>query len=272
MTYRATIRRIFHIFFSVFAIFMAVSVKAQDNYEIQVYASPTMAAGRTMFETHTNFTVQGSKRSEDGVNPTNHAWHETIEITHGWNNWFETGFYFFSSGKTQFGYDWVGDHIRPRVRVPDSWNWPVGVSLSTEFGYQRAKFSPNTWTLEIRPIVDKTVGPVYLAFNPTFERALHGRDVNQGLAFAPNGKVAYQIHPKVQFGVEYYGAVGRFTNWDPFNQQEHQIVPAIDVNFGPDWEFNFGVGVGVTHNTDHLVIKMIIGRRFGKGRQKNPTP
>ena len=51
---------------------------------------------------------------------------------------------------------WVGDHIRPRVRVPESWRWPVGVSLSTEVGYQRAVYSPDTWTWEIRPIVDKT--------------------------------------------------------------------------------------------------------------------
>ncbi len=25
------------------------------------------------------------------------------------------------------GSQWVGDHIRPRVRVPESWHWPVGV-------------------------------------------------------------------------------------------------------------------------------------------------
>jgi hypothetical protein len=60
----------------------------------------------------------------------------------------------------------VGDHIRPRVHAPQKWHWPVGVSLSTEFGYQRAAFSPDTWTWEIRPIVDRKIGPWYLAFNP----------------------------------------------------------------------------------------------------------
>jgi hypothetical protein len=39
-------------------------------------------------------------------------------------------------------------------------------------------------------------------------------------------------------------------------------VPAIDLDLSPDWEFNFGVGVGMTHSTDHLLIKMILGRRF----------
>jgi hypothetical protein len=34
-----------------------------------------------------------------------------------------------------------------------------------------------------------------------------------------------------------------------------------DLNVSPKWEFNFGVGVGLTGGTDHLLVKMIIGRR-----------
>jgi hypothetical protein len=40
------------------------------------------------------------------------------------------------------------------------------------------------------------------------------------------------------------------------------IVPAVDLNVSPDWELNFGIGVGLTHGTDHLLAKMIVGRRF----------
>ena len=69
------------------------SVRAQDNYEIQVYGSETIPRGVTMIELHNNFTVRGSRQTSDGTLPTNHAWHETIEITHGFNDWFETGFY-----------------------------------------------------------------------------------------------------------------------------------------------------------------------------------
>src|SRR5260370_1217949 len=79
-----------------------------------------------------------------------HAEHESIEITQGLNDWSELGFYFFTSEQSGLGAQWVGDHIRPRVRVPESWHWPFGASLSTEIGYQRAKFSPDTWTWEIR--------------------------------------------------------------------------------------------------------------------------
>src|SRR5437016_1090399 len=72
-------------------------LKAQDNYEIQVYGSQTVAKGNTMVELHSNYTFDGQKKTEAGVKPTNHVFHETIEITHGWNSWFETGFYFFNT-------------------------------------------------------------------------------------------------------------------------------------------------------------------------------
>src|ERR1043166_4515818 len=158
----------------------------QDNYEIQVYGSETVRPGRTMVEVHSNFTISGSKSDEGGVYGTEHAWHETLEITQGFTDWFETGLYVFTSANTRYGWQWVGDHIRPRVRVPEEWHWPVGVSLSTEIGYQRYQFSADTWTWEIRPIVDKKIDKWYFCFNPTFDRSFHGPGVAKGVEFSPN--------------------------------------------------------------------------------------
>jgi hypothetical protein len=235
---------------------------AQGNYEIQVYGADTVLPHHTMVEIHSNFTFQGSKTTSDGTLPTNHQLHETLEITHGFNDWFETGFYVFTSVGPGQGYQWVGDHIRPRVRVPEKWKWPVGVSISTEIGYQRAAFSPDTWTWEIRPIVDKQIGPWYLAFNPAMERSWHGPGVPRGAEFAPGAKVGYQVTKKLAAGMEYYGSTGPILGFDPIGEQQQQFVPSIDYDFGENWEFNFGVGVGVTHSTDHLLVKMIVGRRF----------
>ena len=247
---------------SALGLFLCGCVRAQGNYEIQVYGSDTVAPGRTMVELHSNFTFEGFKIGSDGVWPDEHQLHETVEITQGWNDWFETGFYIFTSYGPHQGYKWVGDHIRPRVRVPDSWHWPVGVSLSTEIGYQRPIFSADTWTWEIRPIIDKDWESWYVAFNPALERSFHGPSISQGVVFAPNFKIAYSLTRKLSAGLEYYGSLGSITDFDPLRLQEHQIVPAIDYDFGPNWEFNFGVGVGVTRSTDHLLVKMIIGHRF----------
>jgi len=245
----------------------AAAAPAQDNYEIQVYGSETIPRGVTMIELHNNFTAKGSKQTVDGTRPTNHAWHETIEITHGFNDWFETGFYIFTSARDGSGLDFVGTHIRPRFRVPPKWHWPVGVSLSQEIGYVRRKFSEDTWSWEIRPIIDKEFKRWYVAFNPALERSLKGPGTKRGFQFSPNLKVSYSFAKKIDGGIEYYGALGPLSGFDPKREQQHQIFAALDLNVSPKWEFNFGVGVGLTRSTDHLILKMIIGRRFTFGQK-----
>src|SRR5207302_2415505 len=235
---------------------------AQGNFEIQGYGSEQSTAGQTTVELHTNTAIKGTTRTEDGVVRTQGAVHETLEITYGFTEWFETAFYLFTSIQPDSGWQWVGDHIRPRVRIPEKWHWPVGVSLSQEFGYQRAAFSPDTWTWEIRPIIDKKIGRWYFSFNPALDRSFHGPGVNQGVTFSPNAKVGFDFTKKISGGMEYYAAYGPITGFDALRDQQQQVFPSIDVDLGPQWEFNFGVGVGATRSTDHLIVKCIVGRRF----------
>jgi hypothetical protein len=260
-----------------FALLLAVVacpyVHAQDNYEIQVYGSEATPQNVTMVEIHSNFTIDGEKQVVNGVAPSNHAMHETLEITHGWTDWFETAFYVFSSiqpgtASSSGGWEWVGDHIRPRLTVPESWHLPVGLSLSQEIGYQRRKFAEDSWNYELRPIIDKKLGRWYFSFNPTFDRALHGLNTGKGWGFSPNVKASFDFTKKITGGLEYYGALGPVSQFDRINQQSHQLFPTIDLNLSPDWELNFGVGADVTNASDHLIIKCIVGRRFSWGRIK----
>jgi len=237
-------------------------LRAQENYEIQVYGAETVEAGHTMLELHSNFTANGSTSIEDGQLPTNHVFHETIEITHGWTPWFETGFYFFNTLGSDGRSAYVGSHIRPRFAAPENWKWPVGVSISVEFGFQKKEYSANTSTLEIRPIVDKKLGKWYLAFNPVLDQSFAGPDQNRGLIFSPNVKGSYDVSKAVALGIEYYGSTGPFFHYDPIEQQQHQIFAAIDLNTSPNWEFNGGFGLGLTNSTDKAIFKIIIGRRF----------
>jgi len=237
-------------------------VWAQGNYEVQVYAWELVPPNTTMVELHSNFTVQGSKTTTDGTLPTEHELHETVEITHGFNEWFETGFYQFTNHHPGMGWMWVGTHIRPRIAVPEKYHLPVNISVSNEIGYQRPNISADTWTWEIRPIIDKKLGRWYGSFNPTLDRSFHGPSVHRGVEFSPNFKLSYDVTPKIAAGFEYYGALGPVTGFDPLRDQQQQILPAIDLNLNPRFEFNFGVGIGVTRGTDHLLVKMILGYRF----------
>jgi hypothetical protein len=246
----------------ILALLFSLVVSAQDNYEIQVYGSDLVAPGRTMIELHSNYTANGFTTVMDGQLPDNHEEHETIEITHGWTPWFETGFYFFNSIGSDGRTAYVGSHIRPRFAAPETWKWPVGVSISTEFGFQKKAFSANTATLEIRPIVDKKINKVYISVNPTLDQSFKGPDQNRGLIFSPNVKGSYDITKVVALGLEYYGSTGPFFNYDPIQKQMQQLFIATDLNEDPDWEFNGGIGTGFTQATEKLIFKIIIGRRF----------
>ena len=213
-------------------------------------------------------TTVASVREESGrviarsVLPTDHAFHETLEITHGFTPWFETGLYVFSSIQPGEGWQWVGDHLRPRVRVPEEWHWPVGLSLSTEIGYQRRSFSEDTWSWELRPIIDKQWGRWYFAANPAFEKSLNGRNSSAGWDFAPSAKIGFDLSKLITVGVEYYADLGEIGHFGNVNEQQHQLFPTLDLNISPEWEFNFGVGFGLTRSTDDLMVKFIVGRRF----------
>jgi len=237
---------------------------AQDNYEIQVYGADLVPPKATMVELHSNFTASGHTTDEDGVKPTNHAEHETLEITHGFSEWYETGFYLFTSARSGDGFQIVGSHVRPRFAVPERYHWPVGLSLSQEVGYVRAGYADASWTWEIRPIIDQTIGRIYWSFNPALEKNLNGPNDGRKFEFAPNALVNYELNKRYTVGLEYYGGFGPLSNLQGWHREGQQLFPALNIDFGPEWEFNAGVGFGLTDAAEPLIFKMILGRRFGR--------
>ena len=199
-----------------------------------------------MVELHSNFTASGTKAIVDGVLPTNHAEHETLEITHGFSEWFETGFYQFTSIQPDGSLEWVGTHIRPRIAVPESYQLPVGLSMSVEIRLPARRSSRPTPGPgnAARSSIRKSAS-WYAALNPTFDRSFHGRGAIAGFEFSPNVKFSYDVTKKVALGVEYYGSL----------RPGHRLGPgarpaAADLARGgyrfrrQNWEFNFGVGSG----------------------------
>jgi hypothetical protein len=240
---------------------IAVVCVAQADNEIQVYASPTIGNKRTIVELHSNYTFRGSKflANRKLANYT----HETLEITHGFANDFEIGFYTFTTFSPDGKFQYLGNQIRPRVTVPSKWKWPFGTSLSVEFGFFRPDADSNFfWQGEIRPIIDKTIGNWYFAFNPNMDFIVSGNNKQVGLA--PQFKSVYTIAGKLGVGFEYYSSLGTFTKIDALNMQEHLIGPMIDVYTDPKWELNFGALFGITPNSNQSIIKLLVGRRFGK--------
>jgi hypothetical protein len=253
---------------------------AQDNYEIQVYASETMATQTLLVELHSNYTVDGTTTTQFGMLPTLGQEHETLELTEGITDWSEVGFYIFTAEQSGHGIQWVGDHIRPRVRIPPQWHWPVGVSLSSEFGYARSQYANPTWSWQFMPIVDQTRGRWYWSINGTMvwdihvvpppvgdtpaERAAYFTNVApKGLTFDPAATLTFAPSKYFNFGLEYYGYYGEFGQFVTWPNQGQQFFPVVNLFVSPKWEINVGAGIGATAGADHLIFKCVVGRYFG---------
>ena len=251
--------------FLLLSFFISSNIFSQADNEIQVYASPTTLPGLTIFELHNNYTFTGNKFLADKKSA---RWfNSTLEITHGFGKNFEMGFYIFTGIKPGGGFAYLGNHIRPRVTVPEDWKWSFGASLSLEIGViRRTDTSKYIWEGELRPIIDKTCGDWYFSFNPNIEFAFTGDE--KGIGIGPQFKTVYTIQKKIGLGIEYYSDLGEFRNIAPIKMQEHLLGPMIDLYLHPMWEVNGGFLFGLTKNSNQRIFKLLIGRRIkNKGKK-----
>src|SRR4029078_6201208 len=185
----------------------AAPAAAQDLFEIQVYPYLTVPAGRTAVEVHSNYFASGTTDAPLGEFPLHHQSHETLEVTHGFTNYFEcAGYLVTASHVPGEGGRFAGARIRPRVRFPETPRLFFNISLSVEFGFNRSEFEANRRTLEIRPILEHEQRRLYLSINPVVGKALKGPDSDESFDFEPSVKIGWNVTKIIMAGAEYYGA------------------------------------------------------------------
>jgi len=54
--------------------------------------------------------------------------------------------------------------------------------------------------------------------------------------------------------LEYYGDMGPIQPLKKIQEQQHFIVPALNLDFIPQLELNLGVGLGMTHASDGVFL------------------
>ena len=240
---------------------------AQDTFEVQVYEYATVPRGMWNLETHANYTLRGTKSFEGTVAPTNRQSHLTFELTRGITDYFELAGYLVLAHRDDPGgnalLDYVGYRIRPRVRLPESWNLPAKISPSTEVGFPNAAYESARTTLEVRPIVERGFGKWMVDLNPTVGRVLRGPGSSEGWDLEPGARLGYAVTPKVDLSIEYYGAFGEVGDPLPAKEQVHLIFPGADIAIGENRVLNFGIGANLTDEGTRAMLKMRYGWMFG---------
>ena len=235
---------------------------AQDIFEIQVYEYATVPRGKWNLETHLNHSASGVRDTVGKILPTQGQTRLTFELTRGITDWFEMAGYLAFARQPHDGPEFAAWRLRPRVRAPDNWKFPVQLSLSVEVAFPQHKYEAEKATLEIRPVIERRFGAVQVDLNPVLGRSLKGPGASEGWDFEPGGRFAVAVTPKLDLSVEYYGSFGPVGDFLPSAEQVHLFFGGGDAQLSENVVVNFGVGLGATSAGEQTVLKMRVGWMF----------
>jgi hypothetical protein len=243
----------------------AVSAGAIDFYEIQIYSTETTLPGILSLELHSNSVISATgSEAHEQLNP--YQIHETLEGTYGLTPHIEIGQYFATAKLSNGDYEYAGSRTKCHFGISATDSWPLKFGGNIELDYMRRAAEEQPLTLEMRPIVETSLGGFLLIANLAFEKPFRGPGTHQGVTFEPSGQLSYQLLPWLAPALEYYGDMGAVTYLPSVQDQQHFLVPTINLFLVPQLEVNAGVGWGLTRASNGVFLKAILGWDFEVGR------
>src|SRR6516225_2336460 len=254
------------IFVSTGILFQTVGIAtAIDFYEIQIYSTQTTPPGILSLELHSNSVISATgAEAQAQMDP--YQIHETLEGSYGLTPHIEIGQYFATAKLSNGNYEYAGSRTKCHFGISATDSWPLRFGGNIELDYMRRAAEDQPLTLEMRPIVETSMGGLLLIANLAFEKPFHGPGTHQGVTFAPSGEISYRVLPWLAPAVEYYGDMGAVEHLPSIQQQQHFLVPTINLFIVPQMEVNAGVGYGLTRASNGIFLKAILGWDFEVGR------
>jgi hypothetical protein len=240
------------VFLLIAALPLPARLVAQDPFEIEVYGYRTAARAEWELDAHLNYIARGSTAFDGSVAPSQHQGHLALELTRGLTDHVEVAAYLLSAYRPGAGIEYAGARVRSRVRAPETWRLPVGLSIAAELEFSPAAYDENAVGLEIRPIVERRMGRLLLDVDPVLERGLraHAGGRLGEWEFEPSARLGFTVSRTLDLALEYYGKFG-----ETAGERVHQIYPGMDLKLGEDFEINLGVGFGLTSSGSRMVLK-----------------
>ena len=237
------------------------SARAIDFYEIQIYPTETVARGHAQVELHSNsVTGAGGEAAHAALRP--YEVHETLETTYGLFEHAEIGQYFATAKFHDGDYEYAGSRTKLHFGLGDPHAWPVALGGNLELDYMRSAAEENPLTFELRPILERPLGRLLLIANLAFVKPFRGPGTHQGVTFSPSGSASYDLLDWLTPALEYYGDMGPLQALPGAQEQQHFLVPTLNLHLLPQLELNLGVGLGLTRESRGVFVKSIIGWTF----------
>jgi hypothetical protein len=240
----------------------AAPALASDIFEIQVYDGTANAPGVFGLELHVNDALDGVKTLPPPELPPNHLLHLTLEPSFGVTPFWEIGAYVQTAVRPVGGYDFAGAKLRSKFVTPPGWEPHLRFGLNLEAGYLFARYEPERWGAEMRPIVAWENDRWLFAANPIVGISLTGG----APTFEPAAMAVVKLAGVMSVGLEYYGDLGPIVTSGAREPTQHTLFEVINLLSVPNLEVNAGLGEGLDAASSRLVAKVILGYSF-EGRR-----
>lgn len=247
---------------SILSLFLAGRCLAQvDPWEFEVYPYATTGRGVAELETSNAVVVDGHQEpgegTANGTFASHHTWYNAYELDYGLTDRIEIAGYATFAQPNGRPLQWAGSKFHVRGRLFDEDELPLNLGWYVEIeAHKTPQFDDAHTELELQPIIEKDIGRVMFLLNPKFEKVLSGEGRHQGFEFGYAAAVKYRWKRQLSPGVEFYGGAGLINQPDPRREQQHYVFPTLSGELGHGFEYNIGIGYGLTPGSDRLIFKI----------------
>ena len=221
--------------------------------EIQVYTDDLEKPGERGIELHVNTTPSGRSAPDyPGEVTPYHGLRVTPEISWGLGHGIDWGVYLPFVRNAEGTVYFAGPRFRAKWMplLPGEGGTGYFAGINLEISFVDERFEQARRSGELRPILGYRGSRWLFAVNPNLEFDLAGED--KGVVFfSPSAKVGRMVGDKLMLGFEYYGELGRASDFAPRAEQAHTLYLVLDTP-----HVNFGIGRGYDA-ADRWTVKAI---------------
>jgi hypothetical protein len=234
-------------------LFVIISTKAiSAPFEVKVHDELIADYQHSAFEIETNlYQAPASQGFKSNVFQTR------LEYGYGLTEKSEVGINIYLSNYN--GLNYVNGGKISHLFIPthnEEGLWHYGVK--NEVNYIKDIDGIDTTFFEFTPILALQLKDWRFTVNPSIDVSL---DRNSTVTFSPSAKVAYHLSQLIDLGMEYYADNLPIKGLYTFTQQPNTAYLVMDAKYSKS-TFHFGVGKGVTSNSDNWVVKFTTALNF----------
>jgi hypothetical protein len=229
--------------------------------EVQVYMNEMGQPGEFGLDVHANYVLEGARTADyPGAQLARHTLRVTPEFSYGLTQSLELGAYILTSRDADGRYNVGGEKLRLKFIAPQDAGNPFFYGANLELGRVKYRLDENPWNGELKGIFGYKGKRWTAAVNLNLDFKVSGPAASP-TSVELASKLAYEVSPGCQLGIESYNGLGEARRLGSLGQQEHTTYAVLDTAVR-GWDLNLGVGRGYKAASDRWVLKAVVGVPF----------